>query len=123
MKTLMAVTTAVVALAAVPAALADNGIGSGAAAGLHGNGNGAARIQRIQDRLARVELRFARRCGTSASNAPQRCVDFAQKALQRLQTLDDKVQQAEADHPQLQQLDTLLQGVIGKLQTWLGASG
>ena len=98
------------ALAAVPVALADTGAKG------NNNGNGA-RIQRLQQRVDR----FFDRCGTTSAGAPQRCVDVAQRALTRLQTIDGRVQQALANHPKLHAIDELLQKDIGRFQAWLGS--
>jgi hypothetical protein len=105
-KKLVAVAFVALAFAAVPTALAAGGTG----------------IQGKHARIAQIAERFQKRCGTSSAGAPQRCVDFADRALQRLQTLDQKVQQRMADKPKLQKLDTFLQTVIGSLKTWLGSS-
>jgi hypothetical protein len=106
-KTLVAVAFVVLALAAVQPAL----------------GAGGSGIKGKHVRIARIAERFEKRCGTSSTGAPQRCVDFANKAVQRLQTLDGRVEQRMTDHPKLQKLDTFLQTVIGRLDTWLGSQG
>ncbi|HEX5247391.1 MAG TPA: hypothetical protein VFW41_09700 [Gaiellaceae bacterium] len=106
-KTLVAVAFVVLALAAVQPALGAGGAGT---KGKHA-------------RIARIAERFEKRCGTSSAGAPQRCVDFANKAVQRLQALDGRVEQRMADHPKLQKLDTFLQKVIGRLHAWLGSTG
>jgi hypothetical protein len=103
-KALVAVAFVVLALAAVQPALGAGGSGT-------------------QDRHVRIAERFEKRCGTSSAGTPQRCVDFANKAVRRLQTLDGKVEQRMTDHPKLQKLDTFLQTVIGRLETWLGSQG
>lgn len=105
MKKLIVVTLALLALAAVPAALADGG---------HG-------LQKREARIAQIGERFQHRCGTSSAGAPQRCVEFANKALQRLQTIDTKVEQEMGAHPKLQTIDAHLKALIGSLQTWLGS--
>ena len=102
---LAATALVLLALAAVPTALAGGGKGE------HGR----------HARIAQIAERFQKRCGTSSAGAPQRCVDFAHKALQRLQTVDAKVEQRMADHPKLQELDTELKTLIGSLQNWLGS--
>jgi hypothetical protein len=104
-KKLVAAAFVVLALAAVPTALAAGGSG----------------VQGKHARIAQIAARFEKRCGTSAAGAPQRCVDFANRALHRLQTLDGKIEQRMAARPKLQKLDTFLQTVIGSLQTWLGS--
>jgi hypothetical protein len=103
---LAATALVLVALAAVPTALAGGGTG---ADGRH------------HARIAQIAERFQKRCGTSSAGAPQRCVDFANKALQRLQTIDAKVEQRMADHPNLQQVDAKLKTLIASLQNWLGS--
>jgi hypothetical protein len=106
-KKLVAVAFVALALAAVPTAL-----GAGGDRGTQGR----------HARIAQIAERFQKRCGTSSAGAPQRCVDFANKALQRLQALDQKVEQRIGDKPKLQKLDSFLQTVIGSLKTWLGSS-
>ena len=106
MKRLVALAFVLVALAAVPTALAGSGHG--------GQGRKA--------RIAQIAERFQKRCGTSSTGAPQRCVDFANKALQRLQAIDTKVEQRMSAHPKLQQIDVELKTLIGSLQTWLGST-
>ena len=108
-KTLIVISLSVLSLAAVPAAVADNGG--------RGNGNGA-RIQRLQQRVDR----FFDRCGTSSAGAPQKCVDVAHKALDRLQAIETKVQAALKDHPKLHAIDEQLQKDIGRFQDWLGSA-
>ena len=105
MKKLVAVTFVVLALVAVPTALAAGGKG----------------VKGKHARIAQIAARFEKRCGTSSTGAPQRCVDFANRALHRLQTLDGKIEQRMADKPKLQTLDTFLQTVIGSLKNWLGS--
>jgi hypothetical protein len=102
---LAATALVLLALAAVPTALA-------------GHGNGA---RERHARIAQIAERFQKRCGTSSAGAPQRCVDFANKALHRLQTVDAKVERRMADHPRLRQLDVELKTLIGSLQNWLGS--
>ena len=106
MKRLVAVAFALVALAAVPTALAGSGHGG------HGR----------EARIAQIAERFQKRCGTSSAGAPQRCADFANRALQRLQAIDAKVEQKMTAHPKLQTLDADLKTLIGSLQTWLGST-
>ena len=108
MKMLAATALVLLALAAVPTALA-------------AGGKGAHDIRGRHARIAQIAERFQKRCGTSSAGAPQRCVDFANKALQRLQTLDARVEQRTAAHPTLQTLDTELKTLIGSLQNWLGS--
>ena len=94
----------VLALAAVPVALADDGTnppptdttpaatqGQAPAQGQAGNAV-RLRLQLLRDRIQLVEQRFARHCGSGASGAPQQCVQFARKIEAGLQKLDSKVQ-------------------------------
>ena len=106
MKRLVAVAFVLVALAAVPTALAGSGQG--------GHGRMA--------RIAQIAERFQKRCGTSSTGAPQRCVDFANTALQRLQAIDTKVEERIPAHPKLQTIDADLKTLIGSLETWLGST-
>jgi len=108
MKTVIVIALSVLALAAVPVALAGNG-------GNNGNGN---RIHRLQHRVDA----FFDRCGTSSAGAPQRCIDIAHRAVERLQAIDAKVQQAAGNHPKLHALDGQLQKDIGRFQDWLGSA-
>jgi hypothetical protein len=89
------------ALAVVPAALADNGptptqptapAASSAGATQNGNAGARARLRRIHLRLERARRRFVRHCGTSSDGSSQRCVQFANNVLTRLQKLDAGVQ-------------------------------
>jgi len=99
----------VLALAAVPVALADGGTNppptgttptatQGQAPAQDRAGNAVRlRLQILRDRLQLVELRFARHCGSGASGPAQQgvgqqCVQFAQKVEAGLQKLDSKVQ-------------------------------
>jgi hypothetical protein len=94
MQRLIVLALTVFALAAVPAALADDGtttppaVGAPAAAG-------QARGQQLQIlrlRMQLVELRFAKHCGSNSDGAAQRCLDVAQKVEDRLTKLDGNVQ-------------------------------
>jgi hypothetical protein len=109
MKRMVPLALVVLALAVTPVALA-------------AGGNGGGSPQALQARIAQIAGRFEKVCGTSSAGAPQKCVDFANKALTRLQTLDTRVEQKMSGHPRLQQLDTVLKDLIGKLQTWLGSA-
>jgi hypothetical protein len=103
MKRFIPLALTVLALAAVPAAFADNGsippaTGSAPTAqqGQQGPGQGAenmrARIEMLRLRIQRVELRFAKHCGSSTAKAPQVCLDFAKKVEDRLTKLDGSLQ-------------------------------
>jgi hypothetical protein len=90
----MALVFTVFALAAVPAAFADDGTTTPPAAGGSATA-GQARGQQLQIlrlRIQLVELRFAKHCGKSSDGAAQRCLDFAQKVEDRLTKLDGNVQ-------------------------------
>lgn len=130
MKKSLLLVIAVVALAAVPVAFADDSpppstirtTPSGQT-----QAPGQNRVQRIQLRIERIDQRFAKHCGTTSAGAPKQCVDFAQKAEQRLGTLDTKLQaliakrqQAGKDVAPLTKLDTALQALVAKIHTWLG---
>ncbi len=85
MKRFIPLVLAVLALAAVPAAFADDGSTSPAApAPTAQQGQGAAnarqRLERMQQRIQLVGQRFARHCGSNSGKAPQACLDFAKKA-------------------------------------------
>jgi len=94
----------VLALAAVPVALGDDGSNPGTGstppattqtqpANAAGRGDAARlRLQILQDRLRLVGLRFARNCRGGATGASQQCVAFAQKVEAKLQQLDANVQ-------------------------------
>jgi hypothetical protein len=140
----------VLALAAVPVALGDDGTnptpGSTAPATQptqqqQGNGSARQRLQELRNRLRGVELRFARHCRGGANGAPQQCVAFAQKVEAKLQQLDAKVQakiqtlqactaastdttckNADKKIALLQKIDQRLQTLIQKVQSWLNGS-
>lgn len=110
--------------------------------GQAGNGAQGARIRLeiLRLRIRLVELRFAHRCGSSNANAPQACLDFAQKAENRLTSLDGniaariaKIQQtcgtastdpkcrnADQRIALLQKIDTGVKALAQKVQDWLG---
>ena len=136
MKTLLAVSVAVFAIS-VPVALADDNpppstIGSTPSGQTQTQGdrggNAGARVQMIQARVRLIAQRFAKRCGTDSTKAPQECVDFAKKAADRVSALDTKVQaliakrqQAGKDVTPLTKLDTALQALADKIHAWLGS--
>ncbi len=144
MKRFIPLALAVLALAAVPAAFADDGSTSPAApAPTAQQGQGAAnarqRLERMQQRIQLVGQRFARHCGSNSGKAPQACLDFAKKAEDRLKTIDGKIQDRIAKVQQtcgtastdrrcqnadqrlalLQALDTRVQALAQKVQDWL----
>ena len=62
-------------------------------------------MERIRLRIRLAERRFAKRCGSNANGASERCLDFAKKVADRLTKLDSRVQER-----------------IGKIQSTCGAS-
>lgn len=150
----IATLAAVLALAVVPAALADNGAPAPtpatqppAAQQQSGQQQGArggvrARFEILRLRLRLAELEFAVHCRGNAGSVPQKCVDFANKLVQRLQTLDGNVQKriqalqactasstdakcrnADKKIAFLQKVDTRIQALIARVQAWLNGSG
>jgi hypothetical protein len=116
MKYFALLVIAVLALAAVPVALADTGQNAG------------DRAQRIQQRIQLVEQRFVKHCGTAASTAPGRCVAFANRVEQRLGRIDTRLQeliqkrqQAGKDVAGLTKLDAAIQALAQKVHAWLSA--
>ncbi len=137
MKKFLSLVIAVVALAAVPVAFGDDnppppsiqttpsGQTQGQGQGQNqGQGGAANRVQMIRMRVMLIEKRFAKRCGTDSSKAPQECIDFANKAADRLATIDTRLQAAIAkggkNADRLQKLDDAVQALIAKIHTWLG---
>jgi hypothetical protein len=103
MKRFIPLALTVLALAAVPAAFADNGstppvagpaptAQQGQPASGQGAANIRARIEILRLRMQLVELRFAKRCGSNSAKAPQACLDFAKKVEDRLTKLDGNIQ-------------------------------
>ena len=99
------------------------------------------RLEKIRDRVQQVETRFAKHCGTSASGAPQRCIDFANNVLKKLQAVDGRIQtqltklqactststdryckNADKKIAVLQQLDQRVQALEQKVQAWLNGT-
>jgi len=148
MKRLIPLAFTVLALAAVPAASADNGgtppAGAATPASQQdqpGQGAHAARrrIELLRLRIRLVERRFDRRCGSSSASAPQACLDFAKKAEDRLTKLDGKIKariekiqatcgaattdptckHADRRIELLQKIDTGVQALAQKVQDWL----
>jgi len=137
MKRLIPLVLVALALAAVPAALADNGGSTPTAPTPSGQAQTGPAAQaggplaELRIRLRLVEQRFARNCGANAAATRlERCATVAQNVEQRLQTLDGKVQQriqancstssSAKGCAMLTQLDTRLQALIQKVQAWLG---
>jgi len=153
MKRLIALALTVFALAAVPVAFGDDGstppdsstpATSTQAPTQAQQGQRGTRLEQLRLRIQTVELRFAKRCGSSATAAPQRCVDFATKVEARLTKLDTNVQARVAKIQQacgaattntastdakckkaadrvalLQQIDGRVQALAQKVQDWL----
>jgi hypothetical protein len=147
MKRCIPLALAVLALAAVPAALADNGTpppaGTVPAAQPAQPGQGAANARKRLDALRLhvqvVAHRFAKRCGSSSASAPQACLDFAQKVETRLTKLDGTIQgristiqqtcgtsstdpkckNADKRIALLQVIDKRVQALAQKVQDWL----
>ncbi len=150
-KRLFILSIVVLALAAVPVAFGDDGnpapgttTGTTPAPtqtqGQRGD-NVKQRLEKIRDRVQKVETRFAKRCGASANGAPQRCVDFANNVLKKLQAVDARIQtqltklqactststdryckNADKKIAVLQQLDQRVQALEQKVQAWLNGT-
>jgi hypothetical protein len=148
MKRFIPLALTVLALAAGPAALADNGstppATTPAPTAQQGQpGQGAAnvrqRLELLRLRVQLVEQRFARHCGSSSATAPQACLDFAKKVEDRLTKLDGNIQARIATIQQtcgttstdakcknadkrialLQAIDTRVKALAQKAQDWL----
>ena len=94
MKRLIVLALTVFALAAIPAALADDGTTTPPTAGSSvapGQARGP-QLQILRLRIRLAGLVFAKHCGGSATGAPERCLDFAKKVEDRLTNLDGNVQ-------------------------------
>lgn len=142
----------VLALALIPAAFADDGTtppstttttATTATSPTGGNAaNARIRIEILRLRLQIVRLRFRLHCGPHG-NAPQdKCVAFAQNVEDHLTKLDRNVQQkitdlkacspdstdakcknADKKIAVLTRIDTRLQKVIQKIQSWIDGKG
>ena len=142
----------VLALALIPAAFADDGTtppstttttATTATSPTGGNAaNARIRIEILRLRLQIVRLRFRLHCGPHG-NAPQdKCVAFAQNVEDHLTKLDGNVQQkitdlkacspdstdakcknADKKIAVLTRIDTRLQKVIQKIQSWIDGKG
>jgi hypothetical protein len=145
MKRFTTLALLVFALAAVPAALADDGTtppapSSAAAAQqqARGGGNARTRIEILRLRMQIVQLRFRLHCGKGGNASQERCKAFVQKIEDRLTKLDRNVQakldelksctpastdpkcaNAERKIAALTKLDEHLQNAIKRLQSWL----
>ena len=138
----------VLALAVVPAALADDGTPAptqptatttqAPARQNAGRPGIQMRIEILRLRMQIVQLRFRLHCGQNGNASHERCVAFAQKVVDHLTKLDGKVQaklaelkactpdstdpkckNADKKIAVLTRVDTHLQNVIQKLQDWL----
>ena len=133
----------VLALAVVPAALADDGTPAPTsptttAQQTAGRSGVQMRVELLRLRLQIVQLRFRRHCGQNGDASHDKCVAVAQKVEDRLTSLDGNVQQkltelkacttgstdpkcknADKKIVVLTRVDTHLQKVIQAVQDWL----
>jgi hypothetical protein len=143
MKRLTPLALIVLALAVVPAALADDGTTpapAGAPAAQRA-GHVPMRLEILRLRMQIVSLRFRLHCGPRGTASQDRCTAFAQNALDHLTALDGKVQekvaQLKACTPDstdatcknadkkiavLTRVDARLQKAIAKVQDWLNGT-
>jgi hypothetical protein len=148
MKRLIALALTVFALAAVPVAFGDDGStppaggtppASTAPGTTPAQGQRGRPLELLRLRIQIAELRFAKQCGTSATGASQRCLDFAKKVEERLTTLDANIQARIAKIQQtcvatstdenckhaadriaaLQKIDLRVKALAQKVQDWL----
>ena len=143
MKRLIALALTVFALAAVPVAFGDDGTppadGSTPPAASQDHAQRGRRAELLKARITIAELRFAKRCGAKAADAPQRCLAFANKVEERLTKLDTNIQarvakiqgtcsttstdakckNAAARVTLLQNIDARVQSLAQKVQDWL----
>ncbi len=141
-KRILPLALVALALAVVPAALADDGTTPPSAPAPAATGAAANGQQpKLRQRVHRIERRFLRRC-VQAGQPSQRCVQAAGKILERLKALDVKAQERIAalqqcgtsstdDHctnadkriARLQRIDARLQTLASKVQAWLDGQG
>jgi hypothetical protein len=126
----------VLALALVPAALADTAPAPSAQPSARSNVQ--LRLEILRLRVQIVKLRFRLHCGPNGKAPQERCVAFAQKVEDRLTTFDGNVQKKIADLQSctadstdakcknadkkialLQKVDTRVQTAIANVQKWL----
>jgi hypothetical protein len=142
MKRIIALALTAFALAAVPVAFGDDGStlpDTTASAASQDQGQQGQRLQQLRLRIQTVERRFAKHCGTSATGAPQQCLDFAGKVKDRLAKVDENVQARIAKIQQtcgatntdqkcthaadrialLQKVDEHVKALAQKVQDWL----
>jgi hypothetical protein len=145
MKRLITIALVVFSLAAVPAALADDTTAPAAptAPGQQQSTNDPSnRAGHLRLRLKIAVHRFRKHCGTGADGAPDRCLEVAKKAAERLAKLDEKVQariakiqetctaastderckNADERIARLQKLDERIQALTAKVQAWLSGT-
>ena len=142
MKRLISIALLVLALAAVPAAFADDSapVAPTAPAQQHAGGGKAERLALLRLRVQVVAHRFHKRCADDNTN--QKCVDFATKVAGRLAKLDanvqariDKIQEtctasstdgkcknADKRIARLQRIDARIQKLEAKVQAWLSGT-
>jgi hypothetical protein len=150
MKRLTTLALVVLALAAVPAALADDGTTPAQPASApaatqqrHGGaGDARTRVEILRLRLQIVKLRFRLHCGAHGKAPAERCTAFAQKVEDRLTKLDGNVKSkldelkactadssdgicrnAERKVAVFTKIDARLQQAIAKVQAWLDGTG
>jgi hypothetical protein len=141
MKRLAPLALIVLALAAVPAAFADDTTPpSQPAAAAHVSPR--LRLQIVRLRMQVVRLRFQLHCGPNGNAPLDKCVAFAQKVEDRLTTFDGNVQKKLADLKActtdstdgtcknadrkidlLMKLDERVQKAIANVQSWLDGKG
>lgn len=142
MKRLISIALLVLALAAVPAAFADDSapVAPTAPGQQQARGGKAERMAHLRLRVTVVAHRFHKRCADDNTN--QKCVDFATKAAGRLAKLDTNVQariakiqetcaatstdarckNADKRIARLQRIDARIQKLEAKVQAWLSGT-
>ena len=134
----------VLALAAVPAALADDTTppAQAPAPAAAGHSNVRLRLEIMRLRVQLVHLRFRMNCGPNGKASLDKCVAFAQKVEDRLTTFDGNVQKKIADLQActsgstdtscknadkkialLTKIDTRVQKAIQNIQSWIAGKG
>ena len=146
MKRLTILALLVFALAAVPAALADDTTpaqpAAQAAPAAAGHANLRLRLEIMRLHVQIVRLRFRMHCGPNGKAPADKCVAFAQKVEDRLTTFDGNVQKKIADLQActsdstdatcknadkkielLTRIDTRVQKAIQNVQSWIDGKG
>ena len=146
MKRITSLALIVLALAVVPAALADDTTppaqqpANPAHAGGHANLRLRLEIMRVRVQL--VRLRFRLHCGPNGNAPQERCVAFAQKVEDRLTAFDSNLQKkiddlkactsdsteamcknADTKIELLTTIDARVQAAIQDVQTWIDGNG